>query len=161
MKRLFPLLLIFLIFTVSCGTKYDILSYQEKSIRANCKINNKYEAVITKDEEHSSLKIISPKELFGTSFHLYKNEAYIEKDELKIPVNKDILKGISALVSCFSLNEAALTTVENQNKSSIVTFNSSNATYIVTYGQNKLPCHFEITGDTFSYSIEVSSIELK
>ena len=160
MKRLFLLILILVSFLLSCGAKYDILSYQENNIKATCIINNKYEAIITKNEELSSLEILSPSQLRGTTFYIYENDAYIEKDEIKIPVNKNTLKGISALSSCFSLEESALTTVESKNKNSTVTFLGDSATYVVTYGQNKLPCHFEITGDTFSYSIEICSIEL-
>ncbi len=161
MKRFVCIIFVVLMLFASCNTKYDILFYQKYSITATCKINDAYTVEIKRTEELTSLEVLYPNQLKGAIFYTNQNEAYVQKDDLKIPVNKESLRGICALLSCFDLEEASITTVESENKSSIVTFACKSATYVVTYGQNKLPSFIEINGDTFDYSVEVCTIQLK
>ena len=161
MKRFACIIFVALMLFASCNTKYDILFYQKYNVTATCKINDTYTVEIKRTEELTSLEVLQPNRLKGTAFYTNQNEVYIQKDDLKIPVNRDSLRGICALLSCFDLEEASITTVESENKSSIVTYACKDATYVVTYGQNRLPSFIEINGDTFDYSIEVCTIELK
>ncbi len=155
MKKLI-LIFVFCIFLCSCKQEYNILSYQENDIVANCTVNGKYNVNIIKCSEFLCLEVLSPDNLDGIKFELKGNEAYAIKDEIKIPIRRDSLKGICALLNSFSLSESAITTVSTDN---IISFDTDYGIYTVTYGENNLPQRIAINGDTYEYSIIVNSIK--
>ena len=155
MKKLIFALLI-LVFLCSCEQNYDILSYQKKDIVANCTVNEKYEILITKKSELTSLEVLSPENMKGITFEFKKDISYAIKDDIKIPLNDENISGIYALSNVFSLEENAISTVSTNN---VVSFDFDNASYTVTYGENNLPLRIDISGDGYEYKVYVNSIE--
>lgn len=157
MKRLICLLFIInVILLCACRNEYNILSYQEKNITANCTVNDKYNIEITKNESGRKLTVLEPENLCGIAFEIGENTSYAIKDSMKIPLNNQHISGIFALSSIFSLKEGNLATVTENN---ILTFKDTYTVYTVTYGENNLPLHIEISGDKFRYSVNVNSIK--
>ena len=156
MKRiLFILALVTLLF-MSCGSEYDILSYQENEIVAECQVNEKFDLEIKKTGGCVQICVISPENLGGTVFEISKESSFVIKDELKIPLDNESIDGIYALSQIFSLSEEAITTATNGG---VITFDTGSGVYTVTYGENNLPHHIEISGDSFSYFVEIKSIK--
>ena len=79
MKKLL-LILVFCVFFCSCQQKYDILSYQENDILANCTVNEKYNVNIVKKDGALRLDVLSPDTLKGISFEIRGDKAYAIKD---------------------------------------------------------------------------------
>lgn len=158
MKRLLIPIFLLAILLCSCQREYNILTYQENEIVSECTINNKYDITITKCKDFLRLDIISPASLAGVSFEIKEGNAYAIKDDISIPIDKNSLRGICAILNCFSLKENEIATV---NQDSTCIFNSDYGTYTVTYGENDLPKHIEISTDTYNYSIAINSILLK
>lgn len=157
MKRLFFILLLLAFLFCSCAKEQNILSYQESNIIANCTINDKFNVNITKSEVALGLEVLAPTTLCGIMFEINKDGAYAIKNETKIPLDKDSLKGICALLNSFSLSEDAMTTVSLNN---VISFDTDYGIYTVTYGENNLPQSITIIGDTYEYSILVNTIKL-
>ena len=156
MKKLF-LLLVVCVFFCSCQNEYDILYYQEGNIEASCTVNDKYDVSISKSNGILRLEVCAPDTLRGVLFEMRGEKVYAIKDEMEILISNDSLKGICALLNCFSLNESAITTVSTIN---VISFDTDYGLYTVTYGENNLPQHIEITGDTYAYSIDVHTIAI-
>ena len=104
------------------------------------------------------MAVNSPDNIAGVSFEIKGNEAYVIKDEIKIPIGVSEIKGIYSLVNMFSLNEESITTATGNG---VITFDTEHGIYTVTYGENNLPQHMEIDGDGFAYSVEIVTIRLK
>ena len=156
MKRiLFILALVTLLF-MSCGSEYDILSYQENEIVAECQVNEKFDLEIKKAGGCVRISVISPEKLKGTVFEISKESSFVIKEELKIPLENESIDGIYALSQIFSLSEEAITTATSEG---VISFDTDHGLYTVTYGENNLPYQIEISGDSFSYFVEVKSIK--
>ena len=157
MKKLFCLLIIVGGFLLcACHNEYNVLSYQEKNIIANCTVNDKYNIEITKNESGRKLTVLAPENLCGITFEIGETTSFAIKDNMKIPLNNQHIGGIFALSSIFSLNEGNLATVTENN---VLTFDDTSTVYTVTYGENNLPLHIEISGDGYAYSVNVNSIK--
>ncbi len=157
MKRiLFILALVTLLF-MSCGNEYDILSYQENEIVAECQVNEKFDLEIKKAGGCVRICVISPENLGGTVFEIRKEGSFVIKDELKIPLDNESICGIYALSQIFSLNEEAITTATSEG---VISFDTDHGLYTVTYGENNLPELITISGDVFEYSVKINAISL-
>ena len=157
MKRiLFILALVALLF-MSCGNEYDILSYQEKEITAECKVNEKFDLEIKKTGGCVRICVLSPENLGGTVFEISKESSFVIKDELKIPLDNENIRGIYALSQIFSLSEEAITTA---TQNGVISFDTDHGLYTVTYGENNLPELITISGDDFEYSVKINAISL-
>lgn len=156
MKKLIFATLI-LVFLCSCKQDYNILSYQENDIVAYCTVNNKFDLTVSKAQDKITVEILKPENLGGITFEFEKENSYAIKDEMKIPINNENIKGIYALSRIFSLDENGISTVGTNN---VITFDCNDAIYTVTYGENNLPLHMEIRGNTFEYSVDLKSIRL-
>lgn len=157
MKRiLFILALVALLF-VSCGNEYDILSYQENEITAECQVNEKFDLEIKKAGGCVRICVISPENLGGTVFEISKESSFVIKDEMKIPLDNENIRGIYALSQIFSLSEEAITTATSEG---VITFDTDHVLYTVTYGENNLPELITISGDVFEYSVKINAISL-
>ena len=156
MKRILLILVLLALFLASCGSEYDILSYQEKEITAECIVNEKFDLEIKKVGGSVRISVISPEKLKGTVFEITEKSSFVVKNELKIPLNNDDICGIYALSQIFSLSEEAITTA---TQNGVISFDTDHGLYTVTYGENNLPYQIEISGDSFSYFVEVKSIK--
>ena len=157
MKRiLFILALVALLF-MSCGNEYDILSYQENEIAAECQVNEKFDLEIKKAGGCVRICVISPENLGGTVFEITEKSSFVVKNELKIPLNNDDICGIYALSQIFSLSEEAITTATSEG---VITVDTDHGLYTVTYGENNLPELITISGDVFEYSVKINAISL-
>lgn len=156
-KKLFLIPFLLILCLCSCKQEYNILDYQNNNIEANCTVNDKYNINITKNEGALRLEVLSPKNLEGVQFEIRGNEACAIKDEIKIPIKADSLKGICALLNCFSLSEEAITTVSVDN---VISFDTDYGLYTITYGENNLPQKIAIASDNYEYSIIVNTIKL-
>ena len=157
MKKLFFMMFLLAFLFCSCANEQNILSYQESNIIANCTINEKFNVNITKNGDYLSLEVLSPATLCGIMFEMTSKGAYAIKDEIKIPLDKDSLRGILALLNSFSLSEDAMTTVSLNN---IISFDTDYGLYTVTYGENNLPQNIKILSDAYEYNIIVNTIKL-
>lgn len=156
MKKLI-LILALCIFFCSCHQEYNILTYQEGNIEANLTINDKYTVNLTKTNDFLQLYVLSPSYLEGICFEISNDKSYAIKDEIKIPLDKNKLKGICAILNCFSLSEETITTVSTDN---VISFDTDYGLYTVTYGENNLPQIIAIAGQDYQYSIIVNTIRL-
>lgn len=158
MKKLILISLLLVFLFASCKQEYDILSYQENTIEANCTVNDKYRIIITKNAERSSLRVLEPESMEGICFEVENGNAYAIKDEMRISVSKKSLEGICAILNSFSLDEESITTVKQNN---VISFDTEYGLYSVTYGENNLPYHFSIISDTYEYEITVNSLKIQ
>ena len=154
-------LLIFCVTLMSCTQKeYGILFYQEGKITAECTINDKYKILITKDGDVSSLEILLPEELKGVRAEYNGNECYLILDEIKIPANKDNLKGIFALINIFSLEESAITSSKTKGEGSI-TFENSYGTYIMSFDNKGYPKNAKITDGVYDFDVKINALKIE
>ena len=161
MKKLL-LLLIILIAAILCGCQreYGILDYQNKSIWAECQINGKYKAVITKNEGVCKISITEPREMQGIEFEIMESGAIASYDSLKIEIDKESLQGVCAIGSVFSQSEECLTGAREQGKESVLTFEQNGTLYQITLGEGSVPKNVKIINEAFEYDIEICAIEL-
>ncbi|MBQ2809835.1 MAG: hypothetical protein IJF11_02970 [Clostridia bacterium] len=158
MKRLFPLIAI-LMLLCACTPSYDILSYQDSYIRAECQINDEFLVTITKDGGIRELVVTKPEELCGIAFR-GEGEAWVmELNEVEIPTSASSLDGICALCSIFDLSESAITTAKDESGDGIVSFDMERGLYVVTYNKMALPERVKITSADFSYDVRILSID--
>ncbi len=157
MKKIFALALLSLFFIISCKQEYGILDYQDNNIEAECEINQKYKVVIIKNGGTLSLEIREPLSLCGVKFQIADGKASIIKNELKIPISKESLRGICALTNIFSLDEGTITTATENN---IISFENEYGIYRVLYGESSLPQKIEISGDGYDYAVTINTIKL-
>lgn len=158
MKRLATVFLIS-IMLVSCAPRYDILSYQNGNIEAECEINGKYTVNIIKKEAFRSVQIISPNELSNISFEFDGSDWTARCDDISIPIEKEYLPGIRAISSVFDLEEGWITTASDEDGVGIVDFCSDGLSYLVSYNAQSLPEKIKITGNDFNFDINVVSIK--
>ena len=162
MKKLafLPILLCLLLFSGCHGQRYGILSYQEKEIYAECVLNGEYKIAVSQKSGEKSVSFLEPSELSSISF--------IEKDgkitacakDVEIPFESGDLKGISALLSMFSLSEEALTYAGTGGDGEILEFSYASGEYILTMNDIGLPKRIQIYSESFNYDILVNFVKL-
>lgn len=157
MKKIILILIIMLFAFTGCKGDYNILEYQNSNIEASCTVNDKYSVNITKSNDVKRLEVLFPDTLKGILFEMRGDKAYAIKGKMEIPVSTDSLKGVCALLNCFSLSEGEIATVSPNN---IISFDTDYGLYTVTYGENNLPQNIKIAGDTYEYNITVNTIML-
>jgi len=157
MKKIILILIIMLFAFAGCKGDYNILEYQNSNIEASCTVNDKYNVNIIKTNGLKRLEMCSPDTLKGILFEMRGDKAFAIKDDIEIPVSTDSLKGVCALLNCFSLSEGEIATVSLNN---IISFDTDYGLYTVTYGENNLPQNIKIAGDTYEYNITVNTIML-
>ncbi len=163
MKRLILVLVLALLLGAlicSCGRDYGILDYQSKNIKAECKINDKYKALLEKDGDGCKIKVIEPKEAQGIEFEITKDTSFVISDELKIEIDKSHLSGVCAIASIFSQSEECLTGAWEQDGESVLTFEQSGTHFQITLGEGSVPKRVKIVSPSFEYDIEICTIEL-
>ncbi len=163
MKRalILPFILLILCLFGCTRTEYGILSYQDKDIEAQCIINEKYKARITKSDDSYTLSIIEPSELATVKFEIYKSEAYAVAGYVKVPIEKKSLSGICALFNMFSLDEASLTTATEIENGAELEFSNDYGSYKIVTSKNGTPKSCHISGNGYEYMVEIESILLK
>ncbi|MBQ7760967.1 MAG: hypothetical protein IJ400_02820 [Clostridia bacterium] len=160
MKKLALVIALFLLFLVGCQEQsYGILPYQENDLEAVCVINEKYTARLTKQGEKRSLTILEPESLCGIEIYYENESAFLVAEETKIPVKKESLCGIVALLSAFSLNEEHLVSATGTEVATLE-FQTEECYYTLTLGKNKMPKAITIQGKGFSYNVIVKEIKL-
>ena len=160
MKRLLAIILLTLLLCACHKNDYGILDYQDKSIEAECIVNEKYKINIKKEKDLCTLKVIEPSEAQGISFEITENEAVAMSGDTKIQISKEHLKGVCALSSIFSQDEEFLTGASKNGGESVLTFETDNSVYVITLGENSMPKRVKINGYGFSYDVEICSIKL-
>ena len=161
MKKIFlALTLILLALICSCKQDYGILDYQNKDIRAECKINGKYKTEITKIGNTCKIKVLEPDEAQGIEFEITEDTACVSYGELKIELDKEKLRGVCAVASIFSQREEYLTGAWNEEKKSVLTFEQNGTHFQITLGENSTPKRVKILNEGFEYDIEIYTIEL-
>ena len=158
MKKILLLILIFIIFLFSCHREYGILSYQQNDVEAICTVNEKYTVKIVKSDDLKRMEVLFPDTLEGVFFEMQGENIYVIKEETKIPMSRDSLKGICALLNCFSLKEDFII---NLSEEGVASFDTENGIYTVTYGKNSLPQHIKISGDNYEYSVLIDTVKIK
>ena len=158
MKKIILAFVLSLLLFCSCKNEYNILSYQENDIEAECIVNEKFDLEIKKTGKSVNISVLSPKSLVGVKFEISENSSFVIKDEIKIPLKNEDISGIYALSRIFSLNEEAITTASYEG---VISFDTEYGIYSVSYGKNNLPQHIEISAADFDYSVEIVAIKLK
>ena len=158
MKKIILAFILSLLLFCSCKNEYNILSYQENDIEAQCIVNEKFNLEIKKSGKSVNISVLSPKSLAGVKFEIGENSSFVIKDEIKIPLKNEDISGIYALSRIFSLNEEAITTASYDG---VISFDTEYGIYSVSYGKNNLPQHIEISAADFDYSVEIVAIKLK
>ena len=163
MKKLVCLcfVIIFCLALGSCGeNEYGILFYQDKKITAECTVNEKYSIIITKDGEMRALLVSAPEEMHGIGFIYNGNECYATLDEIKIPINKDDLKGIFALINIFSLEEGTITSAKIKGEQSI-TFQNQYGTYTMSFDGMGYPQKAKITDGVYDFDVKITALKVE
>jgi hypothetical protein len=78
---------------------------------------------------------------------------------MKIPVKKESLRGINALLSAFSLSEEYLVGASGGDIATLE-FQTQDLYYTLTLGKNRMPKSIAIQGNGFSYQVEVREIKI-
>ena len=157
MKKIILAFILSLLLFCSCKNEYNILSYQENDIEAECVVNEKFNLEIKKTGKSVSISVLSPKSLAGVKFEIGENSSFVIKDEIKIPLKNEDISGIYALSRIFSLNEEAITTASYEG---VISFDTEYGIYSVSYGKNNLPKSITVYGNGFSYSVVIKGIKL-
>lgn len=162
MKRLVFILLPILILSLfSCQEqKYDILSYQEKEIEADCTLNDEYKIKVTKKDGVSTVSFAEPHSLSYFSFTLKNGEITAKASDLEIPLNNERYQGAYALLSMFSLSDECLVYAGTNGETEVFEFSSDTGEYKLTMGEAGVPKTIEIFGDCFSFDIVIDAIKL-
>lgn len=152
---------VFCLTFISCTEReYGILFYQDNKITAECTVNDKYNIVITKDGANSSLQVVLPSEMQGVMFTYNGNECYAMLDEIKIPINKDDLKGIFALINIFSLDEGTITSAKIKGEQSI-TFENTYGTYTMSFDDKGYPKNAKITDGVYDFNVKITALKVE
>lgn len=160
MKKFTLILALFLLFLTGCReSSYDILPYQEKDLEALCVINEKYTVKLTKIGVRKGLVVLEPSTLSGVEIYYDDTGAYLVVEDTKIPVERENLKGIEALLSAFSLSEEYLVRA-NGNDVATLEFQSQDLYYTLTLGKNRMPKSIAIQGSGIDYRVEVKEIKI-
>ncbi len=162
MKKLCLLLLPLLaFFMLSCHKQsYGILSYQEKNIEAECTLNGEYKIIVTKVGEKSSVKFKEPSSLALFSFTEENGRIIASAGELSLPISREELDGVCAILSMFSLSEECLVYAGSSDNGEVMEFSSETGNYKLTMGENDVPKRIEITSPGFEFDILVDTIKL-
>ena len=160
-KLVFILLPVIFLMLFSCqGQKYDILSYQEKEIEADCTLNGEYKIKVSKKDGVSSVSFAEPLSLSYFSFTLKDGEIKARAHDLEIPLNNESYQGVYALLSMFSLSDECLVYAGTNGESEVFEFSSNTGEYKLTMGEAGVPKTIEITGGSFSFDITIDAIKL-
>ena len=160
-KLIFVLSLLILILTGCDNRKYNILSYQDKSIAAKCTVNEKYSLTVEKADGVYRVKIDKPANLCGVEFEIGEGYATVKTDTVKIDIEKSKIQGICAISQIFSLEEGALTGATEKGDDAVLTFENTLGSYTLTLGKNSMPKHITISSSSYSYEITVDEISIK
>ena len=164
MKRMIFILLLaaFLVLT-SCAQArdYGILEYQDKSIEAECLINGEFLCILKKDKEEISLKILEPSALSEISFVRRADELYAQSGDIKIPVKKEQIDGIYAVISLFDLKEEELTGATDEDGAAVLSFLNDQGKYVLRIGKNNALQSAQITGDGYRYEILFQGVKIQ
>ena len=155
MKKALIIPILLIVLCACTRQEYGILPYQQKNIEATLNVNEEFKIKLTKTEK-TSLEILEPEGLKGMSFILEENGILARNGDTEIMLDKKKLDGIYAIGQIFSLNEASLTTAENNQFS----FEQNDTHYKLTLGKNDLPKEIEISSNSFYYEITVEAIRL-
>ncbi len=160
MKRLFALLLILIsVIFVSCNReKYHILPFEGKDVRAECVINEKFDAIIEKSGDTLSLNVISPKEIGGISFVFSDAADKMISGEMSIPISREELYGIYTLASVFELNEEAMTSAVSRDGVGELSFSENGIDYSFFFGGEGEITEIRINGKGLDYTVKISML---
>lgn len=152
-----------LVFGISCTQerRYGILDYQENDITANCTVNGKYDVTIVSKKDFQSLSVLSPKELCGVCFEYNGNECYAVSGDIRIPFEKEKLKGIFALIGIFDLDEQCVKTVRSEGGDGTLSFENSLGTYIMTFDGNGMPERAKIESPNYTFDVTINSLNIE
>lgn len=155
-------ILLFTLCFLSCGKQsYGILSYQEKNIEAECTLNGEYKILIKKDGAKRSVSFLEPSSLCSVCF-VYENDKIIGRaGEMEIPLNKESLDGVMAILGVFSLSEECLTYASGSGEGDVLEFVNELGSYRLTIGKNDLPKRIVIESSHYDYDILVDAISIK
>ncbi len=162
MKKLACLLFILLALTFSSCLRqgYGILSYQEKEIYAECLLNGEYKIAVTKSNGEKTVSFLSPSSLSSISFTEKDGKIIGRTSDIEIPLEKENLGGISAILSIFSLDEESLVSAVGDKSSACMEFSNDLGTYKITMGKNDLPKRIEILSPKYEFDIVIDAIKL-
>ena len=155
MKRLALVILVILFAFVSCSQPtYGILKYQERDIVAQCLVNDNFRCILEKKQSALTLKILEPQALSSVSFAI--------SGEVKIPLSKESLDGIYALLMVLCLREEELTSAkEEENGEATLCFLNGQGEYTLKIGKNQMPKSAEIISDGYHYNVIFESIMIE
>lgn len=164
MKKFITFFMLFVFGLSLCAChnqKYDILSYQEKEIYAECTLNGEYKIKISKQNSTTCVGFLAPSSLSSIEFIITENGITGKSGELEIPLEKATASGICAVGMVFSLSEGDLTCAKSQGKESYMEFSNEYGTYKLLLGENNLPKSVEIVSSAFLLDINFDAILLK
>ena len=161
MKRFFVILILSSLLLCSCGARsFGILSYQEKSIRAECTLNEEFKIEIIKENGGGRVSFLEPSELSYISFSINENYVTAKSGDVEITLENEQSTGILAIFNIFSLDEAELCTAKSENELTLMEFSNEYGIYTLTLGKNSLPKRVKIASSTYTFDISVDAISL-
>lgn len=163
MKRSICVFLVLICLTLSSCTEseYKILPFEDKTVRAECTVNDSFDVIIYKDKDSCSLEVIAPSELYGLKFLFSDSGSYAASGELKIPVSRDDLNGIYALSSLFNISEDMMVSASSKDGRGYVGFSRDDAEYTFIFDNDGFIEGAVISSDQYEYKIRIRAMEIK
>ena len=160
MKRLFFvfIILISLIFSSCSKEKYQILPYENKDSVIECTVNDKFDAVIKRQNGDLSLSVLAPEEIRGISFVFSNSGDKMISGDVSIPVSRNELRGIYAIASIAELTEDTITSAVSRDSIGEISIEANGLLYTLFFSTDGALTDIKITGDELDYSVRIKSI---
>ena len=154
------LMLFSLLFSSCNGESYDILPFENKDVRAECTVNEKFDIVIEKRGSSLSLTVLSPKEISGVSFVFSEEGDKIISGDVSIPTSRKELYGIYSMASALTLKNDAMTSAVSRDGVGEISFDKDGLVYTLLFDADGKITDVKITGNSLDYRLAVHSISM-
>jgi len=150
--------LISLVFVSCAEEKYHILPFENKDAVIECAVNDKFDAVIKKQNGALYLSILAPEEIKGVSFEFSPCGDKMISGDISMPVSRNELRGIYAIASVLELKEEAMTSVASKDGVGEITVEGDGLLYTLLFATDGTLTDIKILGNELDYSIHIRKI---
>ena len=135
MKRVLLIFLVVasLLFSSCYEEKYNVLPFEGKDVIMECTVNEKFDVVIEKRKDALYLSVLSPKEISGVSFSFSPEGDKMLSGDVSVPISKDSVFGIYALVSITELSESKMTSAVSNDGVGEISIEQSGLLYTLIF----------------------------
>jgi len=163
MKKILAAILMILCIpcAVGCNEKYGIIPFENKDVIAECCVNGRFDVIITKEGEATTIEVASPEEIGGLTFHFSKGESYVISGDVKIPITKSTYKGIYAIAFIFNIREDMALSATSQDGNGTVDFSCQMGEYSFIYDSKGYLYKVHIKSPDYEYEIDIKGMKIQ